>query len=137
MRGIFLPVGSSGLDSVLSLPPNGSISMSVIFHNILLKMTSYNTYPNLPSAPPQSPDNPPWSSQVASEEQGPSRAYHLNVVQAKRQRLINKEVMFKKKYEKYTKILNLLTWSNTCSSRISIATGISSVQHSLHSSVCL
>ena len=33
----------------------------------------------------------------------------------------------KKKYEKYTKILNRLTWLNACSSRISIATGISSV----------
>ena len=35
--------------------------------------------------------------------------------------------MFKKKYEKYTKILNRLTWLNACSSGISIATGISSV----------
>ena len=35
--------------------------------------------------------------------------------------------MFKKKYEKYTKILNGLTWLNACSSGISIATGISSV----------
>ena len=35
--------------------------------------------------------------------------------------------MFKKKYEKYTKILNQLTWLNACSSGISIATGISSV----------
>ena len=41
--------------------------------------------------------------------------------------LINKDQMFKKKYEKYTKILNLLTWLNPCLSRISIATGISSV----------
>ena len=32
--------------------------------------------------------------------------------------------MFKKKYEKYTKILNRLTWLNACSSEISIATGI-------------
>ena len=75
-------------------------------------MTSYNTYPNLPSAPPSE------NLQVA---------YHLNVVQAKRQGLINKEQMFKKKYEKYTKILNRLLWLNACSSRISIATGISSV----------
>ena len=74
-------------------------------------MTSYNTYPNLPSAPP---DNP----QVG---------YHLNVVQAKRRGLIAKERMFKKKYEKYTKILNRLTWLNACFSGISIATGISSV----------
>ena len=35
--------------------------------------------------------------------------------------------MFKKKYEKYTKILNRLVWLSACSSRISIATGISSV----------
>ena len=34
--------------------------------------------------------------------------------------------MLKKKYEKYTKILNRFTWLNACS-RISIATGISSV----------
>ena len=74
-------------------------------------MTSYNTYPNLPSA---SPENP----QVA---------YHLNMVQAKRQQLINKEKMSKKKYKKYTKILNRLTWLNACSSGISVATGISSV----------
>ena len=74
-------------------------------------MTSYNTYPNLPSALPENPQ----------------AAYHLNVVQAKRQGLINKEKMFKQKYEKYTKILNQLTWLNACSSGISIATGISSV----------
>ena len=35
--------------------------------------------------------------------------------------------MFKKKYKKYTKILNRLKWLNACSSGISIATGISSV----------
>ena len=43
------------------------------------------------------------------------------------QGLRNKEQMFKQKYEKYTKILNRLTWLNACSSGISIATGISSV----------
>ena len=75
-------------------------------------MTSYNTYPNLPSALPEAP---------------PQVAYHLNVVQAKRRVLIDKEVKFKKKYEKYSKILNRLTWLNACSSRISVATGISSV----------
>ena len=74
-------------------------------------MTSYNTYPNLPSAPPENP-------QIA---------YHLNVVQSKRRGLINKEKMFKKKYERYTKILNQLVWLNACLSRISIATEISSV----------
>ena len=35
--------------------------------------------------------------------------------------------MFKKKYEKYTKILNGLMWLNAGSSGISVATGISSV----------
>ena len=53
-------------------------------------MTRYNTYPNLLSAPPENPQ----------------AGYHLNIVQAKRQGLINKEQMFKKKCEKYTKILN-------------------------------
>ena len=48
-------------------------------------MTSYNTNPN-----------PPENPQVA---------YNLNMVQAKRRGLITKEKMFKKKYEKYNKIL--------------------------------
>ena len=75
-------------------------------------MTDYKLYPNLPpSAPPENP-------QVA---------YHLSVSQAKMQGLKNKGQMFKKKYEKYTKILNRLMWLNACSSGISIATGISSV----------
>ena len=34
---------------------------------------------------------------------------------------------YREKYEKYTKILNRLTWLNACSSGISVATGISSV----------
>ena len=55
-------------------------------------MTDYKLYPNLPSAPPENP-------QVA---------YHLSIIQAKQRGLINKEWMFKKKYEKYTKILNRL-----------------------------
>ena len=75
-------------------------------------MTSYNTYPSLPSAPPEVP---------------PQVVYHLNVVQANRQGLKAKEQMFKKKYEKYTKILNRFMWLNACSSGISAATGISSV----------
>ena len=75
-------------------------------------MTDYKLYPNLPpSAPPENP-------QVA---------YYLSVIQAKQRGLKNKEQMFKKKYEKYTKILNQLMWLNACSSGISIATGISSV----------
>ena len=73
-------------------------------------MTDYKLYPNLPLAPPENP-------QVA---------YHVSVIQAKMQGLKNKEQMFKQKYEKYTKILNRLTWLNACSSGISIATGISS-----------
>ena len=75
-------------------------------------MTDYKLYPNLP--PSALPENP----QVG---------YHLTVIQAKMQGLKNKEQMFKKKYEKYTRILNRLTWLNACSSGISIATGISSV----------
>ena len=75
-------------------------------------MTSYNTYPVLLSAPSEAP---------------PQVAYHLKVVQAKRRGLIAKEAMFKKKYKKYNKILNGLTWLNTCSTGISVATGISSV----------
>ena len=74
-------------------------------------MTDYKLYPSLPSAPPENP-------QVT---------YHVSVIQAKMQGLKNKRQMFKKKYEKYTKILNGLTWLNACSSGISVATGISSV----------
>ena len=83
-------------------------------------MISYNTYPILPSPPSIGAQGPPpeASSQVA---------YHLKMVQAKRRGLIDKEKMFKKKYKKYNKILNRLTWLNACSSGISIATGISSV----------
>ena len=83
-------------------------------------MTSYNTYPNRPSAQP---------SEVRSTLQTEALqvAYHLNVILAKRQGLIDKEKIFKKKYKKYNKILNRLTWLNACSSGISIATGISSV----------
>ena len=49
------------------------------------------------------------------------------MVQANRRGLIAKEKMFKKKYKKYNKILNRLTWLNACSSGIRVATGISSV----------
>ena len=56
-------------------------------------MTEYKLYPNLPSALPDVP------LQVG---------YHLNVVQAKRWGLIDKEQIFKKKYEKYIKILKRL-----------------------------
>ena len=63
-------------------------------------MTDYKLYPNLPSAPLENP-------QVA---------YHLSIIQAKMQGLKNKEQKFIQKYEKYTKILNRLTWLNACSS---------------------
>ena len=56
-------------------------------------MTSYNIYPTVPSAP----DNP----QVA---------YHLNMIKSKQQGLLKLEERYKKKYKKYTKILNGLTW---------------------------
>ena len=75
-------------------------------------MTSYNIYPPIPSALPDAT---------------PQVGYHLSMVQAKQRGLKIKEQMFKQKYEKYTKMLNRLTWLNACSSRISIATGISSV----------
>ena len=75
-------------------------------------MTEYKLHPPIPSALPDVP---------------PQIPYHLNVVQAKRQGLIAKEKTFKKKYKKYNRILNRLTWLNACSSGISIATGISSV----------
>ena len=81
-------------------------------------MTTYNTYPNLPSAPLGLCPEDPLGLQVA---------YHLNVIQAKRRGLTNKEKTFKQKYKKYTKILNRLMWLNVCSSGISIATGISSI----------
>ena len=83
-------------------------------------MVSYNTHPPLPSALLEGP-----GPRLA--EAPPQVAYHLSVVQAKRQGLIAKEKMFKKKYKKYNKILNQLTWLNACLSGISIATGISSV----------
>ena len=72
----------------------------------------YKLYPNLP------PTVPPENPQVA---------YHLSVIWAEMQGLKNKMQIFKQKYEKYMKILNRLTWLNACSSRISVATGISSV----------
>ena len=92
-------------------------------------MTSYNTYPILPSDPSIEAQGPLAEAhpQIGSIERGPKGTYHLNMVQAKRRGLIAKEKMFKKKYKKYNKILNQLKWLNACSSRISIATGISSL----------
>ena len=76
-------------------------------------MVSYNTYPIFPTE--------------ALPPEAPQVTYNLNVVQAKRRGLITKEKTFKKKFKKYNKILNRLTWLNACLSGISIATGISSV----------
>ena len=75
-------------------------------------MTDYKLYPPIPSALPEAP------LQVG---------YHVNVVQAKTRGLMAKEKIFKKKYKKYTKILNRLMWLNACLSGISVVTGISSV----------
>ena len=57
----------------------------------------------------------------------PQVAFHLNIIQSKRQGLKRLEERYKEKYKKYTNILERLTWLNTCSSSLSIATGISSV----------
>ena len=82
-------------------------------------MTDYKLYPSLPLDPPEAIG--------PRSVENPQIAYHLSVIQVKMQGLKNKEPMFKQKYEKYTKILNRLTWLNACSSGISVATGISSV----------
>ena len=73
-------------------------------------MTSYNIYPPIPSAP-----------------EDPQIGYHLGEIKSKWQGLLKLEERFKKKYKKYTKILDRLTRLNACSSRLSVATGISSV----------
>ena len=78
-------------------------------------------YPILPTEAPLPEALGPRSAE------NPQILYHLNVVQAKKRGLIAKEKIFKKKYKKYTKILNRLTWLNACSSGISVATGISSI----------
>ena len=70
-------------------------------------MTSYNIYPTIPDDP-----------QVA---------FHLNVIQSKRQGLKRSEERYKEKYKKYTNILERLMWLNACSTSLSVATGISSV----------
>ena len=63
----------------------------------------------------------------APPSEAPQLGYHLSVIKANRRGLIAKEAMFKKKYKKYNIVLNRLTWLKACSSRISVATGISSV----------
>ena len=72
-------------------------------------MTSYNLYLTVPSAP----EDP--------------QSCCLNVIQSKRQGLKRLEERYKEKYKKYTNILERLTWLNTCSSSLSVATGILSV----------
>ena len=62
-------------------------------------MTDYKLYPPVPSAPSIRAQGP-------LPEAPPQVGYNLNVVQAKRQGLIAKEKMFKKKYKMYNKILN-------------------------------
>ena len=52
----------------------------------------------MPSAPPDAP---------------PQVGYHLSVIEANRLGLIDKEMMLKKKYKKYNRILNRLMWLNT------------------------
>ena len=87
-------------------------------------------YPVLPTEVLEGPrftETPPPEALAPHSAENPQIPYHLNVVQAKRWGLIAKEKIFKKKYKKYTKILNQLTWLNACSSGISVATGISSV----------
>ena len=75
----------------LALQANINISIChFLIH--LLKMVSYNTYPVLLTEAPLPED--------------PQIPYHLNMVQAKRRGLMAKEKMFKKKYKKYTKIVN-------------------------------
>ena len=70
-------------------------------------MTSYNIYPTTP--------------------ENPQVAYHLNTIENKQQGLLKLEERYKKKYKKYAKIWDRLTWLNACSSSLSIATGISRV----------
>ena len=75
-------------------------------------MTSYNIYPTIPKKP-SAPLEP--------------QSYHLNVIQSKLEGLLKLEERYKKKYSKYFKILDRLVWLNTCSSSLSVASGISSV----------
>ena len=75
-------------------------------------MTNNNIYPTIPAEPSAPLD---------------TQSYCPNIIQGKQQGLLKLKERYKKKYKKYTKILDRLTWLNACSSSISIATGISSV----------
>ena len=88
------------------------ISTSAILSKLYKKMTNYNIYPDLP----KEPSAPPWP-----------QSYRLNVIQSKQQGLLRLEERYAKKYSKNSEILDQLVWLNTCSSGISIATGILSV----------
>ena len=87
-------------------------------------MTDYKLYPKLSWG---NAETPGLEDPLTPPSENPHVGYHLNVAQAKRRGLMAKEQMFKKKYEKYSKILNRLTWLDACSSGISVVTGISSV----------
>ena len=108
MSDAFSAISSNSMSSALAISDEEGSSACFSSKS---KTNRDKLYPNLPSAPPENP-------QVA---------YHLSIIQVKMQGLKNKEQTFKQNYEKYTKILNRLTWLNACSSRISVATGISSV----------
>ena len=95
-------------------------------------MTSYNIYPTVRSAQADGPpEDPPhteeWGASTSGAPLRPQVAYHLNIIQSKRQGLLKLEKRYKKKCKKYTKILNRLTWLNACSSGLTVAAGISSV----------
>ena len=75
-------------------------------------MMSYNIYPDIQKEP-TAPLEP--------------QSYYLNIIQSKREGLLKLEERYKKKYSKYSKILDRLVWLNACSSGLSVATGISSL----------
>ena len=77
-------------------------------------MTSYKLYSPIPwgpeaqSAPQVETPGPegPSAPSIGAPDAPPQVGYHLNMVQAKRRGLKVKEKTFKKKYEKYNRILN-------------------------------
>ena len=73
-------------------------------------MTNDKLYPDLPKEPLD------------------PKFYHLNVAQSKQQELVSLKESHEKKHEKYSKALDRLTWLNACSSSLSVASGISSVE---------
>ena len=75
-------------------------------------MTSCKLYPDLPKEP-SAPLEP--------------QSFHLNVIRSKLEGSFKLEEKYKKKYSKFSKILDRLIWLNTSSSSLSVASGISSV----------